>query len=245
MAIFLMVPGGVHGGWCFDLLAPELATHGHRMLAPDLLGLSSTTRIPARDVSLALWAEQIAGLARLQDEPVILCGHSRGGIVISQAAEYAPEAVSALVYITAILAPSGVSMADMMARLPAETVGGSTVDPDEGVTRYAPEAAMRVFYSSTPEALARDAAARLVPEPIRPLTEPLRLSDARFGRVPRYYIECTEDRAMPLAFQRALQAELPCRAITLESDHSPFLCCPATLAAALHGISEEARPAAL
>jgi pimeloyl-ACP methyl ester carboxylesterase len=113
-----MVPGGMHGGSSFNLVGPKLQALGHCMTAPDLLGMGESTAIHPRDVTLELWAEQFAALARAQAEPVILCGHSRGGVVISQAAESAPEAISALVYITAILAPSGTSMADMMARLP-------------------------------------------------------------------------------------------------------------------------------
>lgn len=41
---------------------------------------------------------------------MILCGHSRGGIVISSAAERAPESIRALVYITAFMLPSGQSL---------------------------------------------------------------------------------------------------------------------------------------
>jgi hypothetical protein len=63
----------------------------------------------------------------------------------------------------------------------------------------------------------------LVPEPLAPLATPLRLTAARFGSVPRIYVECSEDRAMTLAAQRRMQKALPCRErITLEADHSPF-----------------------
>jgi hypothetical protein len=36
----------------------------------------------------------------------------------------------------------------------------------------------------------------LVPEPVHPRTEPLRITDRRFGRVPRVYIECLLDNAI-------------------------------------------------
>jgi hypothetical protein len=63
----------------------------------------------------------------------------------------------------------------------------------------------------------------LLPEPLAPLATPLRLAAARFGSVPRIYVECSEDRAMTLAAQRRMQKAPPCRErITLEADHSPF-----------------------
>ena len=78
---------------------------------------------------------------------------------------------------------------------------------------------------------------RIVPEPIAPLITPLALSEARFGSVPRHYIECTDDQAIPLRQQRAMQAVLPCASVTtLDSDHSPFLTCPDALVDALDRI---------
>ncbi len=59
--------------------------------------------------------------------------------------------------------------------------------------------------------------------PISVMTTPLRLSEQRFGSVRRAYIECTEDHAVPIAAQRAMQKVLPCEpVITLETDHAPF-----------------------
>jgi hypothetical protein len=43
---------------------------------------------------------------------------------------------------------------------------------------------------------------------------------------------------LPLALQRSLQKALPCDpVVTLDSDHSPFLCIPAQLAGHLDSIA--------
>ena len=82
-------------------------------------------------------------------------------------------------------------------------------------------------------------AARLLPEPVRPLGTALQLSEARYGRVPRHYIACRHDRTIPFALQQAMQALQRCASVTtLESDHSPFLCAPEALSAALIHIAE-------
>ena len=72
---------------------------------------------------------------------------------------------------------------------------------------------------------------RMRPEPLKPLVTPLRVTDQRFGRVPRTYIECSQDRTITLAAQRRMQAALPCDPVlTLAADHSPFFSQPAALA---------------
>ncbi|MCX7864923.1 MAG: hypothetical protein N2423_07820, partial [Novosphingobium sp.] len=60
------------------------------------------------------------------------------------------------------------------------------------------------------------------------------LSDARWGTLPRWYVECDEDRTVPIDGQRRLQALFPgTHAITLHADHSPFYSAPQALADAL------------
>ena len=45
--------------------------------------------------------------------------------------------------------------------------------------------------------------------------------------MPRVYIECTRDRAITIGQQRRMWAARPCeQVLTIESDHSPFLCAP-------------------
>jgi pimeloyl-ACP methyl ester carboxylesterase len=114
MATFVMIHGAWHGGWCFDILRPLLEAKGHQMIAPDLPGMGGDEPTLAA-VTLESWTDFVADLCRNADAPVILCGHSRGGIVISQAAEAAPDSIAALVYICAMLIPNGMSRADMRA----------------------------------------------------------------------------------------------------------------------------------
>jgi pimeloyl-ACP methyl ester carboxylesterase len=58
---------------------------------------------------------------------------------------------------------------------------------------------------------------------------------ARFGTVPRHYIRCAQDRAVPLTGQdhmiAAVDGTIGGKTIThtLESSHSPFLSQPAAL----------------
>jgi pimeloyl-ACP methyl ester carboxylesterase len=240
MATFVMIHGAWHGGWCFDSLRPAIEDAGHVLVAPDLPGMGGDEDALAA-VTLEGWARFAADLCVAQAQrPVILCGHSRGGIVISQAAEIAPEAVDALVYICAMLLPAGMSRAEWRAlqdpnpdfdAIVAPTPGGGGLVVDSA--RAAP-----IFAQLSPPDLAEAACRRLVAEPLGPLRTPLRLTEARYGSVPRHYLECLQDRAIPLAVQRRMQVLQPCASVTpLDIDHSPFLSAPAALADALLAIA--------
>ncbi|GAA1681861.1 hypothetical protein [Mycolicibacterium murale] len=64
------------------------------------------------------------------------------------------------------------------------------------------------------------------------------ISDHRFGRVPRDYVECLRDNAISLSAQHRMQAALPCRrTLTLDTDHSPFFSAPLQLVQFLVGAS--------
>ncbi|GIS94728.1 MAG: hypothetical protein CM1200mP22_19650 [Dehalococcoidia bacterium] len=70
----------------------------------------------------------------------------------------------------------------------------------------------------------------LVPQPTGPLIDPIQISSENYGRVPKVYIECEQDGALPLAYQRDMQANVLCdRTITMSTGHSPFLSAPVEL----------------
>ena len=237
MASFILIHGSWHGGWCFDGLRARLEAAGHEVIAPDLPGMGGD-EATLRATTLAGWAEFAADLCRQAkahhgaEHKVVLAGHSRGGLVVSQAAEYAPEAIDALVHICAIMLPAGMSRAEVR-ELGVTSPGlnaivsrvhngaGTVVDPARGPA---------VFAQLSPPELVAAAMARLVAEPNGPTVTPLALTAERFGTLPRAYIECTEDRTIPLSSQRKMQQLVPgARVVTLASDHSPFLCVPDAL----------------
>ncbi len=237
MAIFMLIHGAWHGGWCWERLVPALEGRGHTVIAPDLPAMGSDAT-PLGEVSLESWAEHVAALIRRQTEPVILVGHSRGGIVISQTAELVPERVSALVYLAAFLIPDGKTMREGGSRSGSDNPPPGLTLHEDGSISMAAATARAKLYNGTASEFADAAVARLCPEPGCMFRTPLRLSDARFGQVPRAYIETTLDLALPVERQRAMQAVLPCEpVITLEADHSPFYSRIEPLVDALDGIA--------
>ena len=233
MASFILIHGMWHGGWCFDLLRARLEAAGHEVIAPDLPGMGGD-EATLRAVTLEKWAEFIANLARgALQKPVILVGHSRGGLVVSQAAELAPEAIDAAVYISAIMLPAGMSREELRALWAPNTALNAIISPAANGAASIVDGARAgaVFAHLSPPELVAKAMTRLVAEPRGPSIAPLRLTAERFGRVPRTYVECTEDRTIPLAMQRQMQAMVPgAKVVSLPADHSPFLSMPGALA---------------
>lgn len=239
MATFILVHGGAHGGWCWNKLVPELESRGHRAIAPDLPGMGDD-RTPIGEVSLRGWGEYIARAARNAREPAMLVGHSRGGPVIGEAAERSPEAVLGLVYLTAVLIPRGMATMRAFAEETSSLMEKVTITQDGLAFIFDREVARRCFYHRVAPADAEAALDRLCPEPIAPNEEPMSVTQERWGRVPRAFIECADDRALPLEFQRRLHQALPCDpVVTLDSDHSPFLCMAGELADHLDAIAAE------
>jgi pimeloyl-ACP methyl ester carboxylesterase len=164
------------------------------------------------------------------DGPAILVGHSFGGFVISHIAERAPERVDLLVYLAAFLLRAGETVLEVARSVPP-AVPHLDVREDAGLVLVRPQAAREVFYDDCSAEDADRAVARLVPEALAPRRTPAWITDERFGRVPRVYLETAHDRGLPLVLQRRMQAALPCRqVVSLASGHSPFLSMPGTLA---------------
>ena len=233
MSTFVLVHGSFHGGWCWDAVVARLTAAGHRVLAPDLPGRGSDAR-PLFALTLDDYATAIAGVVAAQPEPVVLVGHSMGGVVITSVAERVPERLERLVYVCAFLPANGQSLLDL-ATSDKESVllRNLVIEAAAGTHHVRPEGARESFYHDCSDADADAATKRLVAEPLAVVATPVATSAARFGRVPRSYVECTDDRAVGPSLQRRMHGAQPCRVSSIASGHSPFLARPDELTRAL------------
>jgi pimeloyl-ACP methyl ester carboxylesterase len=85
-----------HQAWAAVRAAME--AQGHRTLAVNLPGRPANPAAPAT-MSLNLYRDAVLAAIAAEARPVILVGHSFGGITISTVAEAAPAKVAALVYV--------------------------------------------------------------------------------------------------------------------------------------------------
>ncbi len=155
--------------------------------------------------------------------------------MITQAAERHADRIKSLVYLTAFLPQNGQTVEELARADGDSTLNGSVyLSEDETTAHVKPEAIRDGFYADCSDDDVAFATARLRPEAVAGLRTPMRTSAARFGRLPRTYIECLKDRAISIAMQRRLHGALPCqRVFRLDTDHSPFFSAPDALAEAL------------
>ena len=227
MSLFALVHGGAHGGWCWELLVPELEARGHRTVAPDL---------PFEDpeAGAAEWArtviEAIDAVAP-GDDDVVVVGHSLAGLAVPVIASWRP--VRRMVFLGAMVPVPGQVYADYLATQPDAVTFQADVGADEDEPGVLPwRAAREGFYQDCPEPVARRAWERLRPQGFTVFTEQCPIDT--WPEVPSTYILMTDDRAVgPDWSRRVAQERIGADLIELPGSHSPFYSRPAELAETL------------
>ncbi|MFE6664877.1 alpha/beta fold hydrolase [Streptomyces sp. NPDC057697] len=184
---------------------------------------------------------------------VVLVAHSAGGGPASLAAERAPELVDTLVYLSAFVPAGRPRFADYIGSPENAAARGQGLhlgDPEElGAFRINPlspdpayvEELRQTHYQDTPAERFGRWRTALSPDlpPAIPLT-PVAVTSSRWGRIPRVFLRCAEDRALTPPVQDLMIAEAdramperPFTVRTLSGSHSPFAARPRELAAAL------------
>ena len=223
MASYILIHGAWHGAWCWDKVVPLLQQQGHTAVAIDLPAHGEDLT-PMGDVSLQLYADKICEVISQQQEPVILVGHSLGGIAITQAAEKCSSNIRKLVYLTGFLLPNGVARLGY-----GSDIEGSLIDvnkimsDDKESISFNREGLKEAFYHDCCAEDIAKATELIRPEPIAGIVTPVHYTAKNFGRIPLVYIACLQDRAIPPALQRRMYTETPvAKIVTMDTSHSPF-----------------------
>ncbi|MBV1867178.1 MAG: alpha/beta fold hydrolase [Marinosulfonomonas sp.] len=236
MAEFLLIHGSGHGAWCWRDLLPLLNIGYHRARAIDLPGhgddSASTTALTLNDYVDAI-LDAVEG-------PTILVGHSLAGMSISQAAQRAPDRIDRLVYLAAWAPKDGQSAADMRKGSRRQPLLAAMKRSQDGMaTTIEPEKLNDLFYHDCPPPTLEYAKVNLCPEQIAPSNEPVNLG-RNYDLVPRSYIRCMNDRAIPPEYQVEMSLDWPQKNIyTMDCAHSPFFAQPGKLADILFQIAED------
>ena len=231
MSTYVLVHGAWHGSWCWEKVVPLLKQAGHQVEILDLPG-HGQDRTPIREITLTAYTKRVCETLDAQAEPVILVGHSMGGIVITQVAEERPEKIQTLVYLTAFLPQNGESLLKI-ARTNSDSLltPNLVVNEEQGYLTFKEGASLKeIFYGDCSDEDVARARSLLVLQAIAPMATPVRISAEQFGRVPRVYIECLRDRTITPCIQKMMYTAMPCKTIlSMETSHSPFFSAPQEL----------------
>jgi len=235
---FVLVHGMSHGAWCWERLEPLLRRAGHRVLAVDLPGHGRRAHERGR-ASIGSYARAVAdamALAGVHDG--VLVGHSMAGAVIPKVAELVPSRIGHLVFLAAVVLPNGgSSLADQFPPALRELFLGHARSGG-GVVQYAATLEWSRWMGDLPRGDERavQALARLTPQPLRPWMERVDLSRFYAMRIPRTYVRCLQDLAVPPARAAEYAARLGVVPIDLDTAHNPMLSNPEALAKILESI---------
>lgn len=209
------------GAWWWERMSRPLAERG---IATSTVSLPSCGEAgePLGDLYADVDACRRAIAAT--DGPVVLCGHSYGGMVITEAG--ADERVIQLLYVTSVMPDEGESQAALIGAEPAPWMRPG----DDGTVGVDPAMIREFFLQDCDEPTIEQALERLTRQALTPFTQAPR--EIAWRQKPATYIVCTQDLATPTAVQRGRVRD---GAATVEFDagHHPFLSRPDAFAQAV------------
>lgn len=223
-ATVVLVHGAWHGAWCWEKVTPLLAEAGIDAVAVDLPGGDG---LPG---DLVADAAAVRTALDTLDGPALLCGHSYGGIVITEAGGH--PAVARLLYIAAFVPDVGETIRDTVGTAPHRPVSAAV--GDDGLLRVDADGAQLLYHDCAP-ADAEAAMARLRPQQVQGFRQPV--TTAAWQSRPSTYALCTEDRAVEAGLQRRLAERAGAEIVEWPTGHSPFLCRPDLVAGLLVALS--------
>ena len=226
-ATFVLVHGAYHGAWCWQAVANQLRSHGHRVWTPTLTGLGERKHLMSMRPSLLTFIEDITNVLFYEDlQDTILVGHSFAGSVISSIAERMPERIHHLVYLDALVLRGGESSAD---RSPdrAEAYRQKSLAYDGGLTI---PPADPLHFGITDPGMAEWTAERLTPHPLQTYYDKLQITSDPGNGIPATYIACSQPLFAATEMSRELAKSLPAwRYREIPTGHNAMMTMPVEL----------------
>lgn len=236
---FVLVHGAWESGRCWDSIKVHLEKEGHRVFTPTLPGHGIDNK-PSNEITFDSYIEILKPLLEIQeDHSVTLVGHGFSGMIISALAEIMPEKINKLVYLAAFLPKNGQSIMDIAKESWDKSISHFfTYMEEENIILLEKSDEMvdtlynrcsRAFRQNILKALRED-------EPMSPFFEKAELSTDRFGKLPKCYIECRQDKIILLSEQRNMYQDQVQNKFSLQADHAPFYSYPEELTLALRSV---------
>jgi len=240
---FVLIHGSWHGGWAWQTVIRHLEARGWRAYAPTLPGHGPDVEragITHRDC-----VDSVVAYIQERDlRDVRLVGHSFGGSVIQKVAERLPDRIARLIFVDAFVLQHNQCVLDVD-NMPAYLIRLlnqlSATSADN--TMLLPWEVWRdQFIQDATEADARAIWERLSPEPNQVNLDVLDLQRFFALDIPKSYILCHQDRALPAGtFHPRMSSRLGrFKLVEMDGSHEVMFTRPEELADKLiHASSDE------
>jgi pimeloyl-ACP methyl ester carboxylesterase len=212
----VLVPGGFTGAWIWADVVALLQGEGIEAMPVEL------PTIGEKSVGADFYADAraVRDLLDRLEPPVVLCGHSYGGAVITEAASGPHPAVRELVYVSAAVPDAGDSMVSLMSAAAAEDPDAEeegVIFRDDGLAFLDREAARRALFNDCEPERAEDGLRRLRPMTLSGADQQVR--EAAWAQLPSVYVRGSQDR-MPEALAPGF-VERTREVVELPTGHCP------------------------
>ena len=236
---FVLLHGGIHGGWCYKHVAAELRRRGHDVHTPTLTGFGERSHLPAAE-SFETHILDVVNVIEYEDlHDVVLVGHSLGGFTIPFVAQRVPERVKRVVWLAGLVHTDGekVKDRDVAGDSPAfAAVHAARAAGDERAER---ELMLDAFLDDAAPELRKWVSQRLSGFSAVLRETPSQLSEFLSLGIPTGYVLATRDRSLPPAVARRFAGRLPgCRYTEIDADHDLMLSAPAATADVLEAMAQ-------
>jgi pimeloyl-ACP methyl ester carboxylesterase len=240
MPTYVLVHGAFQDARAWSDVVPLLQAKGAKVVAVNLPGRASDGT-PPEAATLDGHRDAVLKVVNAQSAPVVLVGHSFGGITISGVAEVAPEKIKTLVYVAAYLPQAGVADQSMAKMAEGDQWNkfnkarqNFLLSPDYKTASVLAEDQLLIFCADCTLDAQKKTLAMMQREPLKPAATPVDLTLARYGTVDKVYIQTARDNAVSNMLQQQMLQRTPVRkTVTLNTGHSPFVEAPQALADAL------------
>ena len=162
-----------------------------------------------------------------QPGPVILVGHSYGGVVITQAGN--DPKVAGLVYIAAFAPDKGESVATLIANPAPGAPVPPILPPQDGFLMLDSEKFAASFAADVPKDQAEFMANSQVPWGVQALEGTV--SEAAWRSKPSWYLVATDDRMIPPPAQQFMSKRAGSTVVESKGSHAVYVSQPAAVAA--------------
>ena len=196
--------------------------------------------------SLAGDVEAVNRALEAVEGPVVLAGHSWGGVVISEAGVH--EKVGALVYVAAFAPAAGQSVEDLFADYPPPEWFGAVSSDSGGFLKISAAGISEYFAPDLSDEEKGIVAA--VQTPFAAAANGERTTTAAWGEKPSWYVVARNDRIIDPDLERRMAEKIGARTVDVDAGHVAMLSRPEQVAAviveaarSLSGASADGTPA--
>src|SRR5262245_46348082 len=166
MTTFVLVHGAWGGAHTWRGVRPRLWAAGHAVFTPSLTGIGERSHLTGPHVDLSVHIDDVVNTILYEDlDEIVLVGFSYGGAVVIGALAHIAERVRELVLLDAFAPADGQSVAQLM--MGSYTPAARTVEDAWSLPPFP-----REFDDPEEAAFAEP---RRSPQPLRTVTEPVRL----------------------------------------------------------------------